>query len=83
MKILVTCNYCGESFVKEVYIQSLLPKQCFTCNDKNLTLLNLDKDKVDYYAGRKEVLKTKDVNYYEGAPEFPSKEKKEESWGYF
>jgi hypothetical protein len=61
MEVEILCQYCGHKNVTVIYNQkSLEGETCNKCNDKNLIVREVSKSKIDYY---------------EGSPAFPEKEK--------
>lgn len=50
MRILLVCRYCGFKEERPFYsMQQAKMATCKKCNDKNLTLKNVDENKVDQY----------------------------------
>jgi len=50
MEVEINCQYCGHKTVKVIYNQKSLENEtCNRCNDKNLTVKELSKTKVDGY----------------------------------
>lgn len=65
MMVKILCHYCGMDWTCNLYSKSAVGSlKCLRCGDKNLKLIDLDRTKIDYYAG---------------SPPFPDEEKEEDS----
>jgi hypothetical protein len=52
MEVQITCKYCGYKCIKDVYTPKTLEgARCEKCLDKNLTIVDLSKIKIDTYIG--------------------------------
>ena len=52
MRLHFICNYCDSRWTKTVYNKiTIMGERCSKCNDKQLKIIDLDKDKIDYYQG--------------------------------
>jgi hypothetical protein len=51
MKVRLICKYCDHKWEESFYYERTI--KCSVCGDKNIKVINLDKNKVDYYKGDK------------------------------
>jgi transcription elongation factor Elf1 len=67
LNLLLNCTYCGKDWERYVYAMSAIENEkCSKCGDRNFTVRDNSKSKIDYY---------------QGSPPFEIKKDKDWTWG--